>query len=76
MAKKGLIETINHRDATTSGLVGLLKEGLQLDREATRTTDLQNRIRAVTVGSGPDALRNEVDPKRMVVVEAGDFKSN
>jgi zinc protease len=74
-AQKELIEKINLRLAESGTLIAVLREGLQVGRTASYVADVQKRIQAVTPEMVKTAVNKVLDPKKLIVVEAGDFKT-
>ena len=46
---------------------------LQLGRKFAHTSELEKRIAALTPEDVRDAFRKHIDPKKLVIIRAGDF---
>ena len=57
-----------------NALAGRLANYLYLDRTFAWDVDLEKRIAALTPAQVRDALRRHIDPKKLSVLKAGDFK--
>ena len=51
-----------------------LATNLELDRTFAYTRDLERRIAALTPDEVRTAFRKHIDPRKIVIVRAGDFK--
>ncbi len=73
-AKHGYLER-QHVARTDDGeLAATLAEGLFLDRTMAYYADLEKKIATLTPPQVLEALKKHIDPKRLVVVDAGEFK--
>ena len=54
-------------------LAGLLGQELSAGRTFAYYADLEKQVEGLTVAQVNDAIRKNIDPKRLVVVQAGDF---
>ena len=72
LAKRGYLQ--GQEVARTDGsLAKILSENLRAGRTMKYYADLEKKISAATPTQVDEAFRKYVDPKRMVIVEAGDF---
>jgi zinc protease len=56
-----------------AGLAGQIIANLQLNRKFAHTSELEKQIAALTPEDVRDAFRKYIDPKKLVVIRAGDF---
>ena len=73
-AKKGLLETRLLQRSRDSGIAGRLSTYLFLGRTFDWDIDFEKRIAALAPTQVRDALRRHIDPKKLSVLKAGDFK--
>ena len=73
-AKKAYLEQLKGRRSGTLGLAGLLQRGRYLDRTLTHDAELEKRIAALTTADVKAALAKHLDWKKLIIVQAGDFK--
>jgi zinc protease len=73
-AKKGYLLQMKHQWSSNRGLAALLAEGLYDKRTFEYYADLQTKISALTPEAVVQAFRKHIDPARLVIVRAGDFK--
>ncbi len=73
LAKKGYLQAQEVMRTDDGSLVKILTENLHAGRTMKYYADLEKRILAATPKAVDEAFRKYVDPKRMVIVEAGDF---
>ena len=73
-AKKGLLQARRIARGQDSALAGRLSSYLYLGRTFAWDTDLEARIAALTPAQVRDALRRNIDPKKLSVLKAGDFR--
>jgi zinc protease len=73
-AKKAYVEQIKARRAGTTGLAGVLQRGLYLDRTLAHDAELEKKIAALTTEDVKAALKKHLDAKKLIIVQAGDFK--
>jgi zinc protease len=74
-AKKGYLQQQQVRRASEQALPGLLSSELYLGRTMQHEVDLEKAIEALTPEIVNKALRKHVDPKKIVVIGAGDVKT-
>jgi zinc protease len=72
-AKKGYLEEQKVGRANDGKLAGELRSGLHLGRTMKYYADLEARIADLTVEDVNAALRRYIDPRRLVIVRAGDL---
>ena len=68
------LEQLKGRRAGTFGLAGLLQRGLYLGRTLEHDAELEKKIAALTTADVKAALKKHFDLKKLVIVQAGDFK--
>lgn len=73
-AAKGHLESEILRRSNDAALCRLLGDSLYVDRTMKYHADLESQIRRLTPDEVIEALRRNLDPKRLVVIQAGDFK--
>ena len=73
-AKQGVLESRLLARSRDRGIAGRLATYLFLDRTFAWDIDFEKRIAALTPTQVQDALRRNIDPKKLSVVKAGDFK--
>jgi zinc protease len=73
-AKKGYLEARRLARSRDSGIAGRLGNYLYWDRTFAWDIDFEKRIAALTPAQVRDALRRHVDPKKLSILKAGDFK--
>jgi zinc protease len=75
-AKRGWLLARTQSRANDEELVGLLISRRFYDRTLAWDADLEQKIQALTPESINAAMRKHIDPKRMVIIRAGDFVNN
>jgi len=75
-AKEGWLQSRQLSRTQDGTLAVQLANGLFLDRTLTWDAQLESKVRALTPEAIRTALQREIDPARLVVVKAGDFKKN
>ena len=73
-AKKAYLESQKVGRTGDAGLAGQIVTNLSLDRTFAHAADLEKRIEALTPEDVILAFRKHVDPKKLVIIRAGDFK--
>jgi zinc protease len=73
-ARQGYLEQQKVARAEDSSLAATLTSGMQADRTMLYHAELEQRISNLTVDEVNSALRRYVDPARIVLAVAGDFK--
>jgi len=73
-AKKGYLQERKVQRSSDHSLAGMLSNDLYLGRTFVFAADQDARVSASTVAGVNQALRTYLDPKRLVIVRAGDFK--
>jgi len=72
-AKQGFLEAQKVRRTTDGALAGLLSELSYTGRTMTYQADLEKKIERLTPDQVVAAVRNHLDPQKLVIVTAGDF---
>ena len=73
-AKRGLLQARRVARGQDAALAGRLSNYLYLGRTFAWDVELEKRIAALTPNEVRDALRRHIDPKKLSVLKAGDFK--
>jgi zinc protease len=73
-AKQGYLQAQTVRRSSDPALSGILSSLRHLDRTMAFEADFEKRVAAVTPEQVATALRRHIDPKKLVVVAAGDFE--
>jgi zinc protease len=73
-AKGAYLKQLKVARSNDAALAGDLGDGLQAGRTLEYDAALEKKIAGLTVDEVNAALRKYLDPKRLVIVEAGDFK--
>jgi zinc protease len=73
-AKQGFLQARGLARAQDRTIAGRLLNYLFLDRSFAWDIDFEKRIAALTPAEVRDALRRHIDPKKLSVLKAGDFK--
>jgi zinc protease len=73
-AKKAYLEGQKQRRASDPQLARLLQDGLFVGRTFAYHADQEKKIEALTAEQVTEAFRKHIDPKKLVIVQAGDFK--
>ncbi len=76
LAKKGYLQGQEVSRTDDSSLARILTENLRAGRTMKYYAELETRIRAATPKEVDEAFRKYVDPKRMIIVEAGDLEGS
>ena len=71
--KKAFLEAQKVGRTGDAGLAGQIITNLQLGRKFAHTSELEKRIAALTPEEVQQAFRKYIDPKKLVVIRAGDF---
>jgi zinc protease len=72
-ARKGYLEALKMNRSNDLALSGLLSNLRHLGRTMAYEADFENKLAALTPGQVLAALNNHLDPKKLIVVTAGDF---
>jgi zinc protease len=72
--KKAVIDELKLQRTDDGMLAGQLATGLFLDRKFDFYADLEKKIEALNPSDVQKAYQKTLDPKRLVIVQAGDFK--
>jgi zinc protease len=75
-AKKGYLEDLKVERSSDSSLAGMLRSGLYLNRTMKYYAALEKNISDLQVEDVNRALSAHLNPKRLVIIRAGDFKSS
>ena len=73
-AKKGFLEAQKVGRTGDAALAGQITTNLQLGRKFAHTSELEKQIEVLTPDDVKTAFRKYIDPKKLVIVRAGDFK--
>jgi len=73
-ARKGFLEARRLARSQDRGIAGRLANYLYLGRTFAWDVDFEKRIAALTPAEVRDALRRHIDPKKLSVLKAGDFR--
>lgn len=73
-AREAYLKQLKVRRASDEQMAALLQESLYEGKPLSFYADLEKRIEAVTTEQVAAALRKFLDPKKLVVIQAGDFK--
>ncbi len=73
-AQKGYLESQKVGRTTDGALAGQIVSNLRLGRKFAYSSELEKRIGALTPEEVKAAFRRHVDPKKLAIVRAGDFK--
>jgi zinc protease len=73
LAKRGYLQQQEVARTDDASLAKILADNLYAGRTMKFFADLEKRIQATTVPAVGEAFRKYVDPKRIIVIEAGDF---
>jgi zinc protease len=74
-AKQGYLQAQKVGRSNDSALAGMLTNLRHLDRTMAFEADLEKKIAALTPEQVNAALQKHIDPKKLVIVAAGDFES-
>jgi zinc protease len=73
-AKKAYLEAQKVGRTGDAAIAGQIATNLQLGRKFAHTSEMEKRIAALTPEEVKEAFRRTIDPKKLVIVRAGDFK--
>jgi zinc protease len=73
-ARKGYLQQLKQEWSGNGGLANYLADGLYEGRTFAYYADYQKKIDALTPEAVHKAFQKHVLPKRLVIIEAGDFK--
>ena len=74
-AKQGYLQQQQVSRTSDGTLASILGESLFVDRTMAYYSDLEKKINALTPEQVLAALKKRIDPKRLVIVDAGDLKA-
>ena len=72
-AKKAFLEAQKVGRTSDAALAGQIVTNLQLGRKFAHSAELEKKIGELTPDDVKDAFRKHVDPKKLVIIRAGDF---
>ena len=73
-AKKGWLQSQQVGRGNDSSLASTLADTARTDRTMVHYAGLEQKIQSVTGEQVQEALKKRIDPKRIVIVTAGDFE--
>jgi zinc protease len=73
-AKKAYLAQKKVRRGSDAALVALLHDGLVAGRTLDYQADQEKQVAELTPEKATEAFRKYIDPKRLVIIQAGDFK--
>jgi zinc protease len=73
-AKKAFLATLKQQRASDTSLAGILQSELHVGRTIAYYGELEKKVADLTVEEVNSAFRNHIDPKKLVIIRAGDFK--
>ncbi len=73
-AKKAYLASLKQLRASDAALASLLLSQAHVGRSIAYYGDLEKKITDLTVEEVNSAFRNHIDPKKLVIIRAGDFK--
>jgi zinc protease len=73
-AKKAYLASLKQNRGSDAGLAGILQSELHVGRSIAYYGELEKKIADLTVEQVNSAFRHHIDPKKLVIVRAGDFK--
>jgi zinc protease len=73
-AKKAYLEAQKVGRTGDAALAGQIATNLQIGRTFAHTRETEKRIAALTPGEVKEAFGNYIDPKKLIIIRAGDFK--
>ena len=74
-AKKAFLEQAKVRRSSDRSLVNLLKDGLYVGRTMEYHADQEKKVAELTAESVNAAFKRHYDPKKLVIIKAGDFRA-
>jgi len=73
-AKTAWLEALKTARSSDGAIAGQLASNLDLGRSMQRVAEEERRIEALTPQDVQDAFRRHVDPDRLIIIRAGDFR--
>jgi zinc protease len=73
-AKQGFLEAQKVSRTADSGIAGQIVSNINLGRTFAHESEQEAKIREVTPESVKEAFRKYIDPKKLIIIRAGDFK--
>lgn len=74
-SQKAYLAQAKVRRSSDSALANMLQEGLQVGRTFEYYADLEKKVTELTPEAVTSAFRRYLDPKKLVIIKAGDFKA-
>jgi zinc protease len=72
--RKAYLASAKNRRSSDPALAALLAGQLKAGRTSAYTAEFEKKVAELTAEQVNDAFRRNVDPKRLVIIQAGDFK--
>jgi zinc protease len=72
--KKAFLAHLKQLRASDAGLAAIIQAELHAGRGIDYYADLEKKIDALTIEEVNSAFRNHIDPKKLIIIRAGDFK--
>jgi zinc protease len=72
--KKAYLAQLEQRRSSDTGLAALLQEALYVGRTLAYDAELERKVAALTPEEVNAAFKKSIDPRKLVVVRAGDFR--
>jgi zinc protease len=73
-AKKAYLASLKQLRGTDAALAGILQSELYVGRSIAYYGELEKKIESLTIEEINNAFRKRIDPKKLVIIRAGDFK--
>lgn len=73
-AQKAYLESQKLTRGTDSAIASQIVGNLNLKRDFARAAELEKKIASLTVDDVKAAWKKHIDPKKLVIIRAGDFK--
>src|SRR5260370_26733426 len=73
-AKKAYLSAQQNARGADGALAGLLKGALYAGRPISWYADQEKKVEGLTAADATAAFKKYIDPKQLVIIEAGDFK--
>jgi zinc protease len=74
--KKAFLAQLKQLRASDAGLAGVIQAELYVGRGIDYYGGLEKKIEALTIEEVNSAFRKHIDPKKLVIIRAGDFKKS
>ena len=72
--KTAFLAHLKQLRASDTGLAAIIQSELHVGRGIDYYADLEKKIDALTIEEVNSAFRNHIDPKKLIIIRAGDFK--